>query len=334
MELKLGTVIKKLRTERSITQEELANKMGVSYQAVSKWETNTTTPDIAIIPQLALFFGVSIDALFSMNRDDYIERIGKMIRDEYSVTSENFLWAERYLKGLLSEDNQNNIARTLLVELYEHRENRDSLAGGRLCEEGLRIEPSNTALIGNLTRIREKRDEGDRLIKFFESLYSMNTKNNVVMDALISSYIKYGKNDLATKLMNSSSKRAIFDIYQGDMELASGHRENAKNIWISAATEHPNDSGLLFEIAERFNKVDDYETAQKLYQQSYDAAPYPREMDALYAQAFLYAKVNMKDKAIKMWQTIIKALADDYSIKGGECVDWANREIQKLKLCD
>ena len=70
MELKIGTVIKKLRTERGVTQEELANKIGVSFQAVSKWETNATTPDIAILPRLALYFGVSIDALFSMNQDD------------------------------------------------------------------------------------------------------------------------------------------------------------------------------------------------------------------------------------------------------------------------
>lgn len=332
MELKLGTVIKRLRTERGITQEELANKMGVSYQAVSKWETNTTTPDIAIIPQLALFFGISIDALFSVDQDDYIERIGKMIRDEYSITPENFTWAERYLKGLLSEDHQNNTARALLVELYDHRENRDSLASGRLCEEGLLIEPSNAALISKLTRIREKRNEADRLIKFLETLYSKNPKNNVVMDALISTYIKYGKYDPAVKLMNSVRKREVFDLYQGDIELASGHRESAKNIWTTAASEHPNDSGLLFEIAERFNKIDDPETALKLYQQSYDAAPYPRKMDALYAQAFLYTKVNRKDKAIKMWETIIKALADDYGIKDGECVDWPNREIQKLKL--
>jgi transcriptional regulator with XRE-family HTH domain len=43
--------------------------MGVSFQAVSKWETNATTPDIAILPQLALFFCVSIDTLFSMNTE-------------------------------------------------------------------------------------------------------------------------------------------------------------------------------------------------------------------------------------------------------------------------
>ena len=124
MKLKIGTVIKKLRTERGVTQEELANKIGVSFQAVSKWETNATTPDIAILPRLALYFGVSIDALFSMNQDDYLEKISNMIRDEYSISTDNFVWAERYLNGVLSEEQQNNSARTLLVELYNHRINR------------------------------------------------------------------------------------------------------------------------------------------------------------------------------------------------------------------
>ena len=54
-------------------------------------------------------------------------------------------------------------------------------------------------------------------------------------------------------------------------------------------------------------------------------------MDPLYAQAFLYANIGMKDSAIQMWENIIKALADDYGIKDGECVDWAKREIQNLK---
>lgn len=331
MELKLGTIIKKLRTERGITQEELASKMGVSYQAVSKWETNTTTPDIAILPQLALFFGVSMDALFSMNQDDYIVKISKMIRDEHSISHENFVWAERYLKGLLSEEKHNNTARTLLVELYEHRENRDSLAGGRLCEEGLLIEPSNVALVGKLTRIREKRNEPDRLIKFLETLYSKNRQNMVVIDALISAYIKCGKYDDATNLMNTSKKRAILDVYQGDIALALGHEEKAKELWHSASSSNNKDCHILFEIAERFNKISDYEAALKLYQQSYDVAPTPKEMDALYAQAFLYTNIGMKKDAIQIWENIIKALSDDYGINDGECVDWAKREIQNLK---
>ena len=330
MELKLGAAIKKLRTERGITQEELANRMCVSFQAVSKWETNATTPDIAILPQLALFFGVSIDTLFSMNKDDFIERISKMIRDEYSIAPENFLWAERYLKGLLSEEKQNNNARILLVELYEHRENRDLLACGRLCEEGLLIEPSNIALIGKLTRIREKRDESDRLIEFFEALYSKNKQNDILVETLIDIYITHGRRDDAASLMLSSKKRPIFEIYQGDIELALGRKDKAIALWRSAANENHRDCELLFKIAERFDNIHDIDAALQLYQQSYEAAPVPKELDALYAQAFLYTKIKKNAEAIDVWKMIIKSLADDYGINDGECVDWAKREIQKL----
>ncbi len=330
MELKIGATIKKLRTERGITQEELANRMCVSFQAVSKWETNATTPDIAILPQLALFFGVSIDTLFSMNRDDYIERISKMIRDEYSIAPENFLWAERYLKGMLSEENQNNNARILLVELYEHRENRDLLACGRLCEEGLLIEPSNIALIGKLTRIREKRDESDRLIEFFEALYSKNKQNDILVETLIDIYIKHGRCDDAASLMLSSKKRPIFELYQGDIELALGRKDKAIALWRSAANENHRDCELLFKIAERFDNIHDIDVALQLYQQSYEAAPVPKELDALYAQAFLYTKIKKNAEAIDVWKMIIKSLAEDYGVEDGECVDWAKREIQKL----
>lgn len=330
MELKIGATIKKLRTERGITQEELANRMCVSFQAVSKWETNATTPDIAILPQLALFFGVSIDTLFSMNRDDYIERISKMIRDEYSIAPENFLWAERYLKGMLSEENQNNNARILLVELYEHRENRDLLACGRLCEEGLLIEPSNIALIGKLTRIREKRDESDRLIEFFEALYSKNKQNDILVETLIDIYIKHGRCDDAASLMLSSKKRPIFELYQGDIELALGRKDKAIALWRSAANENHRDCELLFKIAERFDNIHDIDAALQLYQQSYEAAPVPKELDALYAQAFLYTKIKKNAEAIDVWKMIIKSLAEDYGVEDGECVDWAKREIQKL----
>lgn len=49
MNLSIGNVIRRLRVEKCITQEELANVLGVGFQAVSKWETGTTTPDIALL---------------------------------------------------------------------------------------------------------------------------------------------------------------------------------------------------------------------------------------------------------------------------------------------
>ena len=53
-----------LRKEQSMTQEALAQRLGLSFQAVSKWENGQSCPDIALLPVLADIFGVSVDQLF------------------------------------------------------------------------------------------------------------------------------------------------------------------------------------------------------------------------------------------------------------------------------
>ena len=62
-ELKVGARIAKLRNENNITQLELAEKLGVTDRAVSKWETRGGYPDITLLPQIADIFNVSLDYL-------------------------------------------------------------------------------------------------------------------------------------------------------------------------------------------------------------------------------------------------------------------------------
>ena len=62
-ELKVGARIAKLRNENNITQLELAEKLGVTDRAVSKWETGGGFPDITLLPQIADIFNVNIDYL-------------------------------------------------------------------------------------------------------------------------------------------------------------------------------------------------------------------------------------------------------------------------------
>lgn len=64
MSLTIGQTIKKLRKERNLTQEELAEQLNVTYQAISKWENETGLPDISQIVPIASVFGVSTDVLF------------------------------------------------------------------------------------------------------------------------------------------------------------------------------------------------------------------------------------------------------------------------------
>ena len=62
----IGSNIKKYRKQRKITQEQLAEVLGVSDQAVSRWENGTTYPDIELLPTIALYFRVTLDELMGM----------------------------------------------------------------------------------------------------------------------------------------------------------------------------------------------------------------------------------------------------------------------------
>ena len=62
--MNIGQNIKALRKARGLTQEQLAEAMGLTVGAVSKWESGQTTPDVALLPELADFFDCSLDVLF------------------------------------------------------------------------------------------------------------------------------------------------------------------------------------------------------------------------------------------------------------------------------
>ncbi|MBQ8642710.1 MAG: helix-turn-helix transcriptional regulator [Clostridia bacterium] len=80
----IGAVIRRLRKEKSFTQEELAEQLGVTAQAVSKWENETGMPDISQIVPLATVFGVSTDVLFGRagvsDKEDIEARLAVIFR--------------------------------------------------------------------------------------------------------------------------------------------------------------------------------------------------------------------------------------------------------------
>ena len=70
MEMTLGKRIAMLRRQKGLKQEDLANELDVSPQAVSKWENDQTCPDISLLPRLAQLLGVSVDELLSGKKED------------------------------------------------------------------------------------------------------------------------------------------------------------------------------------------------------------------------------------------------------------------------
>ena len=80
-----GSIIKELREKRSLTQVELADKLGVSDKTISKWETAKGYPDISLLEPIAKVFDVSITELFTGNPITNVNVSANMLRSKFYV---------------------------------------------------------------------------------------------------------------------------------------------------------------------------------------------------------------------------------------------------------
>ncbi len=79
--MSIGTTIKKLRREHDITQEQLAEYLGITSRAVSQWECDKTAPDISLLPMLANIFGVTTDVILGVDIQKNEEKIAQIIEE-------------------------------------------------------------------------------------------------------------------------------------------------------------------------------------------------------------------------------------------------------------
>ncbi len=113
--MKINEQIAFLRKERGITQEALANALGVTNQSVSKWEASICCPDIQLLPEIAKFFGVTVDSLLGCetaeSKTDTILRIKNMLSSLTSneVFENSFRLATLLHDGIASEGFANNL---------------------------------------------------------------------------------------------------------------------------------------------------------------------------------------------------------------------------------
>lgn len=90
VEMNIGPIIMEKRKEKKVTQQELANFIGVSKASVSKWETGQTYPDITLLPLLAAYFDITIDSLltYEPQLDNHeIQRIYARLKESLETKS-------------------------------------------------------------------------------------------------------------------------------------------------------------------------------------------------------------------------------------------------------
>lgn len=91
MQIRIGENLRKLRIKNELTQEKLAEVFGVSPQAVSRWENNSTYPDVTMLPSIANYYNVSIDELMGMDEIRNVEKINSIFSIVHEYESKGMI---------------------------------------------------------------------------------------------------------------------------------------------------------------------------------------------------------------------------------------------------
>lgn len=132
---------------KNITQDVLANYLELSFQAVSKWETGSTMPDVGMISAIASFFGVSTDELFDFHVYEIEKEVRKMV-DEHS--------------------------------LYWYT---DKKKAEEIIRNGLKRYPGNDVLLNCLIGVLDVSEQGDEMIAVAKALVESTKDDEVRFDA-------------------------------------------------------------------------------------------------------------------------------------------------------
>lgn len=209
----MGQIIKDLRKKNGFTQEELAERLGVTYQAVSKWENDTGMPDISQVVPLASIFGVSTDVLFGIADTTENEEAWKIVQHAGSI--EKYGEIETYL----------NAYDVLLDGLKKYPNNLILMIN--CMHLGTSLSLRENGWLYAEERAKEIASETIRQANFIIANSKNITDILSARQILVFLYCNQGKFDLASNEAKSFPPRADFTLYS-NMAIVNEYMNNNK----------------------------------------------------------------------------------------------------------
>ena len=338
--MNIGKQIRMYRLQKKVKQEELAIYLGVSTQAVSKWETENSVPDIALLPGIATYFGVSIDDLFQFSSKEQFERIENMLWNESRIKHENFEQAVSFLEGVIREEPSNVTAYEYLADLYNHRARSDHEKASEYAKKVLEMSPeskggwvayleANNGVCGD-----EWYDNHFEVIEYFDDFLKKNPKNYLGLYAIIENLLADGRFQNAVpyiKDLQSIKDDHQACMYMGDVAFGCGDRVEARRQWELAVEKSPNAWQAYCSRADRYKKIGLIQEAIKDYERSFEIQKAPRLTDGLYSLVQIYEGMKDYKKAIETYERILQCLKEEHGQVFGTAEESCKKEIERLQ---
>lgn len=340
--MELGKKIRQLRFKAQLTQEQLADKLGIGPQSVSKWENSVAMPDITTLPLLAEIFGVSIDELFDLNDEQRLNRIENSLDITEELPQDLFREYEDYLKGQLTGEANRQRAAGLLSYLYWHRMNSCAKKAAKYAKDTIRTAPGEKYRQWVLDRAEGHAawdwnvSNHTKAIEFWRSIVEENPDIRLPYLYLLDNLLADRRADEAQEYLERASRLpdarpVIVEVYRAHIALARFDEKTADGIIEALVAAHPDDSVSLFEAAQYYAKKSEYEKAIGLYEQSFEKETRrPRFTDELMSISDIYEIIGKYRKAAETQDRIIGLLENEWHFTEDTGLEQARREKARL----
>ena len=342
--MELSNKIKQLRTQKGVKQEKLAEAMGVSAQAVSKWETGAALPDISLLPELAVYFGVTIDELFSISDDKEYERIQNMLWAKRELTALDIERTEKWIDAKIADSYRAADCHRLRADMYNHLAYRYHERAAESAKAALEADPTcdgalqelNDGMDGYVTDWCARNHY--MLIEYLKDFTEKHPEDRRgwmwLLDNLLDDY-RLKEAEEALQGLEKADSTFRTPLYKAQLHWQKGEREAARETLREVERDFPNDWMVLMSIAEYATMDGDYARAIDYTRKSIAAQnsdeKRPRFTDTYITLAQLLELNGDIKGAIAAHETELEILKEDWGVMCGETRDCVVRKIERLK---
>ena len=343
--MELSSIIKNYRRKTHMTQEQLAERLGISPQSVSKWENSVAMPDIMMLPKIAEVFGVSIDDLFDLTSEQRLNRIENRLDVEQDLPHDVFCEFEEFLKSQLNVEEHKKRATYLLAYLYWNRMDDAGRKVSQYARASIRMEPGEKKCQWMLGQA-EKHAVWDwnianhtKAINFYRSLVEKNPDVALPYLYLIDNLLADNRADEAQRYLEKyrtlkGANATLVKVYPAYIQLARFNEPEADRIMETLLKENPDSDEVLFESAQYYARKCDYDRAIELYELAYEKDQRrPRFIDALQGIADICRIRGDYRGAAGAYGRIVDSMINEWGMKDEvELVDAKAERARLLEL--
>ena len=338
--MEMGKEIRRLREERGITQEGLAEALHVTAQSVSKWERGTSMPDVQMLPQIAVYFGITIDQLFAMTPVQQMERMENRIYSQGLMDAAEVRQLEQQLTAFAEQPELAGTAATLLTKLYNHQAEQYHLLAVKTGREAVEKTDGDSDAISELANawgsyISDWNVRNHHaLIEWFSAYCRRNPGNRSALMWLLDNLIDDRRLTEARQWLEKLTRMDHtfrVPMYRYMIAQAAGEKEEAAESLKELESMEDQEWCWAVTLGDIYTLRQEYDRAIDWYKKGQELQPSPKFTDSATSIAHIYEILGDAPRAISAYQEELRLLREEWGIVRGEEIDEVERAIQSLQ---